>query len=238
MARRAVCWPCAATLAAALVAAAVGFAVVRQSSAQASAAAVPSGVAPAVVDLSDIETRDWLLVAGNPERIAGTQLPQTLFRRCSTGVEETYAVTRDFAFERATYAELRRGNDDTWTALAWQGGFVIGVEQPRPPPHNGGTWAHGSPERAPAKRWRRQVSDTTAEPIVRDLTRLFRDSVAPVRGDRYMFDGGWILLESCVGARYRLFLRTSFDDAPSLEALADQLFTLAGVLPRDLNAPD
>lgn len=225
-------------MAAALVAGAVGFAVVRQSSARVGAAAVASGPAPAVVDLSDIETRHWLVVASDPERIGGTQLPQPLFRRCSTGVEETYAITRDFSFERATYAELRRGNDGSWLALAWQGGFVIGVEQPRPPPHDSGTWAHGSPERAPAKRWRRQVSDSTAEPFVRDLTRLSRDGVAPVRGDRYTFDGGWILLESCVGARYRLFLRTSSDNDLGLEDLADRLFTLAGVLPRDLNAPD
>jgi hypothetical protein len=216
----------------ALIAGAIGFAVTQQPT-RAAAASAPPAPPRVDVDLSDAETRGWLALVGHPERHRGADLPDTLFRRCDTGLEDSYAVTRDFSFERPTYAELRRGNDGTWTALAWQNGLV-GFPPPVPPPRSEAS----PPEPAQpshSKRWKRAIAGHEAESFTREFDRLSRDGVAPVRGERYALDGGSITIEGCVSGRYRLFVRANVaDDDQRIASLANQLLTFAGVASDDL----
>lgn len=223
-------------MAAALIAGAAGLAVVQQPT---RAAAVPAAPIPprADVDLSDAETRGWLALVSSPERHRGADLPDTLFQRCDTGLEDSYAVTREFSFERPTYAELRRGNDGTWTALAWQNGGV-GFPSPSPPPPR----SEASPPEpgipSYSRGWKRAVADSEAEFFTREFDQLSQDGVAPVRGERYALDGGSITLEGCVSGRYRLFLRANVaDNDQRIHALANQLLAFAGVASDDLPAP-
>lgn len=235
MPRRPLCWPCAATLAAALVAAAAGFAVVRQSSAQAAGATAAPVPAPAVVDLSDPVTRGLLTLVSHPARHGHVDLPVTLYRRCESGLEDTYAVTRDVAFERMTYAELRRGNDGAWTAQAWQNDYLAAPVPPPPPPPGVTISACRPQPPVYSRHWQQAVSDGKAEALAVDFQQLSLDRVAPIRGFLNMQDGGTITLEGCVGGRYRLFLRAgSADNAARINAIADQLLAFAGVQPDDL----
>ncbi|GMV30709.1 MAG: hypothetical protein AMXMBFR59_28340 [Rhodanobacteraceae bacterium] len=227
-------------MSAALVAGAVGFAVVRQSSAQAAGATSAPVPAPAVVDLSDPVTRGLLTLVSHPARHGHADLPVTLYRRCETGLEDTYAVTRSVAFERMTYAELQRGNDGTWTAQAWQNDHLEAPMSPPPPPPPGVTVSACRPQPPVYSRhWQQAVSDHKAEALAVDFQQLSLDRVAPIRGLLNVQDGGTITLEGCVGGRYRLFLRaSSTDNAARINAIADQLLAFAGVQPDDLIDPD
>jgi hypothetical protein len=243
MSFRRLCWPCVATMAAALIAGATALAVARQPPRTATAPATPNP-AHSYVDLSDADARHLLAVVGSPWRNHGANLPRTLFERCGEATEESeesYAVTRDYSFEHATYAELRHGNDGTWTALAWQNDDVILSLAPPPPPPPPGA-ALSSPERAkPAesKRWRRTISGSEAKAFVHEFDQLSRDGVPPIRWSTDMLDGGSVFVEGCVDGRYHLFVRTSDVDAGErIWQLTDQLLAFAGITTNDLRMHD
>lgn len=233
MFRSRLCWPCVATMAAALVAGATAFAVTRQRPAHAVAAVTPP--ANVGIDLSDAEVRRLLVLVSRPGRNRGADLPSTLYQRCNAGVADTFAATRAFAFEEATYAELRRGNDGTWTALAWQN-EVVGIP-PRPPPPPGCNTPECLAKPGPSKQWQRTVSDSDVASFLHEFRNVSRDATDPVRGTLYVLDGGTLVVESCVGGRYGLFVRANaLNDDLSIHGLADQLLAFAGVTEADLGS--
>lgn len=225
------CWPCVAAAAAALIAGVMGFAVTQQRPARAVAAATPP--ASVGIDVSDAEVRRLLVLVSRPGRNRGADLPSTLYQRCGTGVEDTFAATRAYAFEEATYAELRRGNDGTWAALAWQN-EVVGIP-PRPPPPPGCNTPECLAKPGASKQWQRTVSEGEVAAFLHEFGNFSRDATDPVRGTLHVLDGGTLIVESCVGGRYGVFVRANADDNDMrIYALADQLLAFAGVTEADL----
>jgi hypothetical protein len=235
MSRSRLCWPCVATMAAALIAGATAFAVTQQQPTRAAAVSTVSTPPTAGIDVSDAEVRDLLALVIRPERNRGADLPETLYQRCRTGLEDSYAATRAYSFEEATYAELRRGNDGTWTALAWQN-KVVGIP-PRPPPPPGCNTPECLAKPGASKQWQRTVSDSDVAFFLHEFRNVSRDATDPVRGTLYVLDGGTLVVESCVGGRYGLFVRANaLNDDLSIHGLADQLLAFAGVTEADLGS--
>lgn len=232
MSRGRLCWPCVATMTAALFAGITAFAVMQQPSRTQDTSVVSTRTAR--IDLADDETRELLTLVSRPERNRGADLPRALYQRCGRNVAETYAATRAYAFEAATYTELRRGNDGTWTALAWQNG-VIDIVPPPPPPPGCAPSVCGPTEPLPSKRWQRIVSDDVAEAFARDYAAFSTSETKPLRGTQYVLDGGTVIVESCVGGQYDVFVRANaMDDDLRVHVLVDQLLAFAGVTRRDL----
>lgn len=170
------------------------------------------------IDLGDAATRRELELLMSRPRADADDLRSSLWKRCAEMEPDTFAVLASRVWVTDRYVEIRSNSGDQGaTAYRWFG--------PRAPVQG--------PYRPRYQRFaeRKLVSEAEYADLDAEFSALTAARLSPVRRIDAM-DGGSVIIESCRGGQYALFVRTNaFDDDGDrrIEAFANRVLELAGI---------